>query len=278
MMPSMISTPRGRLTQTESSTLSRLAASERSARGGSRATAVVSGLKGCIAVSLAAVLAACGDTGPAEPSYFPLNKGWQWTYKLTTDTIAGSKTSEFEVTNQGSIKIGDNDKIMERRNSFGNSYYFVTTPTAITRVASKNALDPTPRPDIEELPRHVMPLPPKEGATWLVMTNLFLLTKPMDFPQEMKYGRPMPMTFEIESIDETVTVPAGTFNKCIVISGQRTLRMMTDPVEGMQDIPINQKEWYCPNAGMVKFVRAEIIKGRWISGGTFSLELTKLKR
>lgn len=229
-------------------------------------------------VGLAAVLSGCGDSSPGEPSYFPLNKGWQWTYKLTTDTIAGVKTSEFVVTNQGAVKVGDNDKIMERRNSFGNSYYFVTTPTAITRVASKNALDPAPRPDIEELPRHVMPLPPKEGATWLTLTSLFLLVKPMDFPQEMKYGRPMPMTFEIESIDETVTVPAGTFNKCIVITGQRTLRLMSDPVEGMQNIPINQKEWYCPNVGMVKFVRAEIIKGRWISGGTFSLELTKLSR
>jgi hypothetical protein len=229
-------------------------------------------------VCLVVLLSGCGASSTAEPSYFPLNKGWSWTYKVRTETPKGGSTTELQVTNVGNIALSDQINATERRNSQGNSYYFVANQNAITRVASKNELESQARIDQEDNPRYVMTLPLKVGAQWSLLTRLFLLSKPMDFPQEMKYGKPIPMTFEIEAIDETVTVPAGTFNQCVVITGHRMLKMLTDPVAGFQDIPINQKEWYCPNVGLVKFVRAEIIDGRWISGGTYSMELTKLKR
>jgi hypothetical protein len=223
-------------------------------------------------------LGGCSGSSTAEPSYFPLNRGWSWTYKVRTVTNKGSTSSELQVTNLGSVALTDQISAVERRNSQGNSYYFVANSNAVTRVASKNELDSQARIDQEDNPRHVMTLPIKLGTQWSLLTRLYLLHKPMDFPQEMKYGRPIPITFEVEAIDETVTVPAGTFNQCVVITGHRMMKMLTDPVAGFEDIPINQKEWYCPNVGLVKFIRAEIIDGRWISGGTYTMELTKLKR
>ncbi len=220
----------------------------------------------------------CGKPGPADPSFFPLNPGWSWTYKVRTETAKGGTTSELEISNRGKVALTEQLNAVERRNSLGNSYYFVVSKDAITRVATKNELDSTARIDQDDYLRHVMPIPVKEGAKWTLMTRLFLLSKPMDFPQEMKYGKPIPMNFEVEATDETVTVPAGTFKQCVIITGHRMLKMMTDPVLGYQDIPINQKEWYCPNIGLVKFIRAEISEGRWISGGTYSMELVEFKQ
>ncbi len=231
-------------------------------------------LIGTLAV-LGLLISSCGNSGPAEPSYFPLNTGWSWTYKVRTETPRSGTTSELRVVNQGVVALSDQLTAVERRNSLGNSYYFVANKNAIIRVASKNELEPQARIDQEDNPRYVMTLPIKESAKWTQMTRLFLLSKPMDFPQEMKYGKPIPMTFEVEAIDETVSVPAGTFKQCVIITGHRMMKMLTDPVIGFEDIPINQKEWYCPNVGLVKFIRAEIADGRWISGGTYSMELVK---
>ena len=228
--------------------------------------------------ALCLLISGCERSGPAEPSYFPLNQGWSWTYKVRTETARGGTTTELEVSNQGKVMLSEQLSAIERRNSMGNSYYFVANKDAVTRVAVKNELDPTARIDQEDYPRHVMPLPLKEGAKWTQMTRLYLLYKPMDFPQEMKYGKPIPMSFEIESLDETVTVPAGTFKQCVIITGHRMMKLMTDPVIGYEDIPINQKEWYCPNVGLVKFIRAEVSEGRWISGGSYSMELTKFSQ
>jgi hypothetical protein len=223
------------------------------------------------------LLTGCGQSGPASPTLFPLNEGWKWNYKVTTTSVAGSKVDSMNVRNLASVALTEKVNAIERRNSLGLSYYFVVQPSAITRVATKNQFETTARLDMEDFPRHVLPLPAKAGTKWMAMTRPFLLNRQPEALSNPGFARPFAMAFEIDAVGESVTVPAGTFNDCVIVSGQYSMPVMADAIVGMQLVPINQKEWYCPQVGMVKFIRAESITARLVTGGTMVMELVSLE-
>ena len=229
------------------------------------------------AAALALLVAGCSGA-PGEPALFPLNKGWRWTYQMTTETPAGSRQERFVVENRGAAIVGDSLQALERRNSLGNAYYFVNDASGIYRVASRAEIERVAQPDEDPLKRFVLRTPVAKGTRWQSLTKPFLLRRAVEFPNELKYGKPILMEFEIEAVDESVTVPAGKFEHCVVVSGRHTINLYLDPVTGLGQVPIKQREWYCPNAGMVRFVRAEPLKERYFTGGTVSFELAELKR
>ena len=225
---------------------------------------------------LSVLLSACGKSGPAQPSLFPLNEGWSWNYKVTTSDINGTKVTDLHVHNRTAVALTDQINAIERRNSLGLSYYFVVQANAITRLATKNQFENLPRLDMDETPRHVLPLPPKLGSKWLMTTRAYLLHRQRDQLDDIRFARPFTMSFEIDALDQTITVPAGTFRNCVVVAGHYMMPVMADVITGMELVPINQKEWYCPEAGMVKFIRAESIVSRLVLGGTMVMELVNL--
>ena len=85
-------------------------------------------------------------------------------------------------------------------------------------------------------------------------------------------------SYQSDKLGVTITVPAGTFKNCVVVAGHYMMPVMADVITGMEMVPINQKEWYCPEAGMVKFIRAESIVSRLVLGGTTVMELVNLSR
>jgi hypothetical protein len=68
--------------------------------------------------------------------------------------------------------------------------------------------DGAPEPIIRETPNYFVKVPIKIGTTWASVW------------QTSQFGRQItfPTTKIIESTDEVVTVPAGTFNKCVKIT------------------------------------------------------------
>lgn len=60
-------------------------------------------------------------------------------------------------------------------------------------------------------------------------------------------GRRIPITSTIETLDDVVTVPAGTFQHCVRVrsTGEN------------QDGALEDLNWYAPNIGLIKFVRQE---------------------
>jgi hypothetical protein len=229
-------------------------------------------------IAAAALMAACSPGGQAEPPLFPLNKGWRWTYQVATETPFGQRRDTYVVENRGPTALPGGRTAQERRNSLGNRYFFTHDAAGIQRVAMQAEIEVEPRLDEEPQPRFVVRQPIVPGTSWQSETRLFLMVRRFDWPNEMKYGKPIAMDFEIEATDETVTVPAGTFEHCVIVAGHHQLKLYLDPVTGYGEVPINQREWYCPGAGMVRFIRSEPIKANYFNGGTVVYELTRLER
>jgi hypothetical protein len=230
-----------------------------------------------LAVLLAAQVAGCSG-GAGEPPLFPLNEGWRWTYRMITETGAGISDERFTVENRGRTAYTPTQMAPGRHNSLGNHYYFINDATGVYRIGVRSEIETVVRPDEEPLRRFVLKMPIAQGTTWQSLTKPFLLRHSFNWPNELKYGKPIAMTFEIESTDQTITVPAGRFEHCVVVAGHVVMNLFLDPVTGWNQVPIDQKEWYCPNAGMVRFVRSEPLKTRYLNGGTMSFELTSLEK
>lgn len=122
--------------------------------------------------------------------------------------------------------------------------------------------------------RTVIKVPLVQGASWMVPTEPFVVAPKTDLGQrELKMPKVL-MTYNVESIDETVTVQAGTFQHCAKIVGNGSLPLYADAVQGFMDVPVQNTEWYCKGVGLVKVERKEdIISPLW-SSGKIVMELT----
>lgn len=241
----------------------------------SRARAIVAALG---ALGALAALTGCGRA-PAEPELFPLEPGWRWTYRVTTRTDAGSTVETLTVTTRGLSRYADGAKAFERRNSWGNHYWFRADAAGIYRVARRNEIDDEPEVDPDLPRRFVLREPIRVGTHWQAPTLPFLLQRRFDWPYELKYGQPVSMQYQIEAIDEALETPAGRFERCVRVAGQHTLRLYADPASGYADVPIVHREWFCPGVGLARIERHETVsRSRYYSGGSMEFELTEVSR
>jgi hypothetical protein len=86
------------------------------------------------------------------------------------------------------------------------------------------------------------------------------------------------MSYRIAAEDETVVVPAGKFEHCLLVEGMATLTLFADPLTGYQDVSIKTREWYAPGVGLVKLERTEPLDTRVYKGGSYLFELVSTER
>jgi hypothetical protein len=222
---------------------------------------------------------ACSDTSTASPSFFPLNSGWTWRYEMITTNEKGSVTEMFTVENTGKKNHGPGLEGWERRNSLGNFYLFQVDESGVYRIGLRNEIEQDFRKDAPEEKRFVLKEPFKLENSWMVPSVPYIMRKSFDWPYELKYTKTVTMNYRIEALDQTITVQAGEFKGCIVVSGSNILRIFVDATLGFQDLPITQKEWYCPGTGLVKLVRNEpVMRSTYYFGGSQSFELVEMSK
>ena len=107
-------------------------------------------------------------------------------------------------------------------------------------------------PKISENPRYFFKYPIKPGTTWQHEMKTFLLEKKIDVNCKIT----------IESIEDTVTLPAGTFVNCLKIKyyGKRIIKKNNPyienvfvPNEGFW-VSIDAYSWYAPKIGWIKSI------------------------
>ena len=224
---------------------------------------------GCLAI-----LAAC-SAPPTSLSYFPLEAGHRWVYDQASEWENNTVDHEPLVLHSlGEQSLATGGKAWQRRSDSGVDYWLRADTTGIYRVASKTDTEADPTPDAT--PRYVLKLPLAVGSTWQAATTTYLLRRNAEFPPEIRHThKPVPMTYRIEALGEAVTTRAGAFKDCIRVQGQAVLKIFTDPVNGIRDLPISTTEWYCNGVGLVKLQRAEPAKSSFLTGGLLTLELTE---
>lgn len=225
----------------------------------------------------AALLAAGCSREPSGDSYFPLDIGARWQYDVASD-INGVLTHDTYITRvDRTIDYEGGDQVWVRRveapGNIGIEYWLRKDKVGIARIAKRTDVEEQAKLDSNA--RTVLKLPVAAGASWMVPTEPFVIAPKTDLGQrEVKMPKVL-MTYTIEAVDQTVTVPAGTFKNCARAVGVGNLSLYIDAVQGFTDIPITNREWYCKGVGLVKVERDEPLTSILWSGGKITMELTE---
>lgn len=229
-----------------------------------------------IIIASSLLLCACSEKTIGD-KYFPLQEGLSWKYDVTTQYVTESSQSKLAINNIGKVNLGDKSYYI-RRTSSGIDYYINFDDKGIYREAIRTLVEMKPRLDEEK--RYIFKYPLSIDSHWITSSQPLVLLNVFPFRQRAT-GLHFPMSYKIESLNNSITVPAGVFENCLKIIGEGVAEVYTDAVNGFNEIKIVSEEWYAPDVGLVKMVRyemdGEIIK---ISdtpaylGGHTKLELT----
>jgi hypothetical protein len=101
-------------------------------------------------------------------------------------------------------------------------------------------------------PNYIIRYPIKIGTSWEVKARSKLLN-----------NAPGILKKTIEAIDDTVTVPAGTFKNCLRIKGEGVIRK--EELGNEIIVNIEEYEWYAPGVGLIKYIGKEKGSGRFLT-------------
>ena len=210
---------------------------------------------------------------PDASDYFPLQKGLSWQYQYQLTTAVKQEQGLYTVTNLGTTEIGD-ETVTVRRTNDGRDYYLSQKPDGIYRYASRTLFET--HPVVDDPPRMVLPLPYTSDADrrWSSSTTSYVIH--MTGPSTISNANPnrdFVMSYRVTSRDETVIVPAGKFEHCLLVEGDAKLTLFADPMTGYTDVPITTREWYAPGVGLVKLERSEPLESSVFKGGSYVFEL-----
>jgi hypothetical protein len=229
------------------------------------------------ALGAVALAAGCGERGGPSAELFPLEPGHRWTYRQVAELEDGARDVVSLVLRTLPGEDYEDRPAFRRRSDDGVLYWLRRDPTGIYRVASRHELQPEPVKDAA--PRYVLKEPLAVGTEWQAPTVAYLLKRTQGYPPELRNeGKPVAMRYAIEALQETVTVPAGRFERCVRVRGSGTLKLYADGTAGWRDMPLITLEWYCPGPGLVKLEREEPAKSPFLIGGRLTMELQEWER
>ena len=228
------------------------------------------------ATALLVCLALAGCGARESASYFPLQPGARWTYAVDTETDGATSRGRQTIWVLDE-RVYDGKPLFIRRSetpdNIGVEYWLRERPDGIVRIAQR--LDLQEQASLDEAPRTVLKLPLKIGDSWRTPTVAYTVMRKNEYPREIKYGRPLLMTYTVEALDEKLTVAAGSFDHCARVAGHAEMTLFTDPVRGFNKVPLTTTEWYCRGVGLVKLERVEHLATTFYSGGRVTMELVE---
>jgi hypothetical protein len=238
-----------------------------------RASGLSGALVACAVVS-ALALSGCSPK-PEQDTYFPLDDGRSWTYRVTKNLDEANEPSvdTLELSARGAQDV-DGKPALRRHSDNGVDYWFRSDASGIFRIASKNALDKELKTD--NPPRYVLKKPYAVGTQWEASTVAYILQRKNEVPKEIRYThKPVMMVYRIDALDQKVQTESGTFEGCIRVLGEAKIKLYVDVLFSWRDMPLFSTEWYCPKVGLVRVERVETSPSRTLRGGTMTLDLVQ---
>ncbi len=224
---------------------------------------------------ICAAMAASGCTrAPTDLArYFPLKPGMAWTFRFSGSTGA---TGELTTANQAPRKVFGFTTVPQQNTGGDKTYteFYADDGQGIRHVAIDESEGLQSRLNDHS---YVIKLPISAGTSWREIDRTF-------------DGTVYDATTKIESVNDNVSVPAGTFSGCIRIRSTGLasamkgnarapgkaagLRLVAD-----EDVSIEDYYWLAPGVGPVKATHQESRgEGATAQSLGFTLELEHLKR
>ena len=178
-----------------------------------------------------------GSCSKSATSYFPLDQGRVWTYQISMKMpFGGERNVTMTLTNlaprqlDGKTVTPQKMELQFQGESKYSFMYFAEGPGGVVNVADQDSGDV--KPIIVNPPSYVLKKPIKTGTAWATTLN----------PANTHSG---PAKATIESTDETVDVPAGTFKQCVMIHIAGNSK---------QSAGQDEYQWFAPSVGMIKVI------------------------
>lgn len=187
-------------------------------------------------LAAALLLTSCG-TKIAD--YYPLREGLSLVYQI--DKSEKQRVENFRAREMNKLSVVP-QKIETTK---GTAFRFVAVDKSGIYCYAYQAPAAT-EPEILAQPEYILMNPLKPGKSWEAETSIMLLLERISYT----------MTYLVESKKETVTVPAGTFENCLLIKGSRLVQRDMGAL-GVIKINISEDSWYAPGIGLIKSVRKE---------------------
>lgn len=217
-------------------------------------------------VCLALTLAACHWRKPGAADYFPLDEGMTWTLAFRASDGASGK---LITTNLAPRKLLGVTAVGQRNTGGAKEFteYYSAQPDGVRYVARQTPDGIEPHMDDHS---YVVKYPIKIGTSWREV-------------DETLDGTVFFAKTAIESIDDKVTVPAGTFTGCVRVRETGT----ASPVKGVanvypaadEEIKVEDYYWMAPGVGVVKGTHLETVGESTMARSIrIDLELLSFKR
>ena len=216
-------------------------------------------------VSICATLTACSSS---DQDLFPLQSG-VWRYYETTTHILDDIKSQRIIAGIAERSNTDNGQIFILRQAPNKDAYLQVMEDSIYRVATRDRHLLTE--NWEETPTKILPRSPQVGEQWTVQSELALIESRTFARQDKLRNRTIPLALSVEVIStaESITVPAGTFENCVLLKSEGVVNVKTDRGNANADVIVLRQDWYAPGVGLVRSERQEQSESPFLKPGFY---------
>ncbi len=216
------------------------------------------------------ILISLPDYSMASEDYYPLKEGKTWTYQVSMTNRFGSISGlgKMIVTNFAQRELKGKKVTPQKSNLLGQTafVFIVEDDKGICVFARQDSS--SIEPEINDYSEYLIMKPVQVGTFWSGRTESILLEKEVS----------LLLKNTIESMDEIVTVPVGTFKNCLKISSRGSIKKDLGSFTGVANITIEDYAWYAPGVGIVKLIRKEKSNHLMVGSGQLSMQLESFKR
>lgn len=208
----------------------------------------------------------CSSCSESEKTYFPLHKAYKWQYDVTLMTQEGTLNQKYIFNNLGEAEL-EGKSVYLRQSLDGSILYYSKTDEGLYYLGSLNSQ--SIKPEFHEDKQFLLPEVLSVGAEWKQTTVTKLLKK-----GRLKVITEIPLDVKVESLSETVKVPAGRFINCLKISMEGFEFKNISNNLGVTMVSVEQTNWYALGVGLVKMERLETTERKALKKGTLLIELS----
>ena len=224
---------------------------------------------GAAAIGLLGFVGGCATDNRAE-LYYPLAAGRTWTYVMRirqgTDPEARPVAVDSRVTNLPAATFDGRVVTPQQTLAFGRTQTRLITAseTGVAEIATQP--DPAGLPIPRVPPNDVLRLPLQVGTSWQSTWQ----------SSQLAQTTLIPMTKTVARIDGRIALPAGVFDRCLVVSirGRGQVTTASESIE----ITVEGEEWFSPDVGLVRGSFREEVDGRPADTTRVDLELASYGR
>jgi len=173
-------------------------------------------------------------------AYFPLREGLSYRFQVDNEGISaykGNGTIHWQMLHVRELTGGKVLKVTPRRTTRGDqrpAIDFLTEDSSGISVVGHQFGDEG-EVKMADKPTYLIKYPIRLGTTWDEIA--------LDLDASPNQRRVVDLKARIESTNELVTVPAGTFARCLKVKS----------VGSTDRISVQRFKWYAPGVGMIKF-------------------------